>query len=131
MAEGNCGGAAGRDEGVRSPSYFQGNEIKRCEPVFAGLDCCDLEWKLHGSTIGNGVVEQSSDEQRLASRCARVSGHLLNDYGTGTVRYDQKLENSETGMEPRRLRAGCDLLCGRCGVGCCVGCCCGSDGDRG
>ena len=34
-------------------------------------------------------------------------------------------------MEPRRLCAGCDLLCGRCGAFCGVDCCCGSDGGRG
>ena len=28
---------------------------------------------------------------------------------------------------PRRLCAGCDLLCGRCGFGSSVNCCCGSD----
>ena len=37
----------------------------------------------------------------------------------------------ETGVETGRLCAGCDLLCGRCGVGRCVGCCCGGHGDRG
>ena len=34
-------------------------------------------------------------------------------------------------MELGRLCAGCDLLCGRCGVGCYVGCCCGGDGGGG
>ena len=90
MAERNCGGAVGRKEGSRSrgsSSGLQGDEITRCECVFDGLDCCSLEWKLHESTFGNGSVEQSPNEQRLASRGARISGHLPNDQGTGTARF--------------------------------------------
>ena len=134
MAERNCGGAVGRKECIRSrgsSSCLQGKETTRCESVFDGLDCCNLEWKLHEGTSGNGSVEQTPNEQRLASRGARISGHLHTDHGTGTARFDQHLDKSETGLETGRLRAVCDLLCGRCGVGCCVGCCCGSDGGRG
>ena len=61
MAERNCGGATGREEGLRPrgpSSCLQGNEIAKCEPVFDGLDCCNLEWKLHESTFGNGFVEK-------------------------------------------------------------------------
>ena len=50
---------------------------------------------------------------------------------TGAARSDTELDNTKTGVETGRLCAGCDLLCGRCGVGCCVSRCCGSDGDRG
>ena len=32
------------------------------------------------SALGDGLVEQSSDEQRTASRSARVSSHLHNDH---------------------------------------------------
>ena len=65
---------------------FQGNEITRCASVFDGLDCCNLEWKLHESTFGIGFVEQSPSEQKLASRGARISSHLHNDHGTGAGR---------------------------------------------
>ena len=102
MAEGSCSGAVGRKEGIGSrgsSSSPQGNEITRCEPVFDGLDCCDLEWKLHESTCGNGPVEQSPNEQRFASRSARIPSHLHNDHGTGTARFDQKPEISETDLE--------------------------------
>ena len=37
----------------------------------------------------DGLVEQSPNEQRLASRSARISGHH-NDHGTGTARFDQR-----------------------------------------
>ena len=90
MAERNCGGAVGRKEGSRSrgsSSGFQGDGVTRFECVFDGFDCCSLEWKLHESTFGNGSVEQSPNEQRLASRGARISGHLPNDPGTGTARF--------------------------------------------
>ena len=93
MAESNCGGTIGREEGVRSrgsSSGVQGNETTRCESVFDGFDCCDLEWKLHESTFGNSLVEQSSDEQRFASRAAAISGHLHNDHGIGVARLDEK-----------------------------------------
>ena len=130
MAEKNCGGTSGLEEGVRScgsSSGLQGNETTRCESVLDGIDCCNLEWKLHEGTFGNSLVEQSSNEQRGA----RISGHLHNDHGIGVARSDQKLDKPETGVETGRLCAGCDLLCGRCGAGCCVDCCFGSDGGRG
>ena len=73
-----------------SSNGLQGNEITRCEFVFDGVDCCNLEWKLHESTFGNGSVEQSLNEQWLASRGARISGHLHNDHGIGVARFDKK-----------------------------------------
>ena len=62
----NCGDTIGREEGVRprgSSSGLQGNETTRCKPVLDGTDRRDLEWKLQESTLGNDLVEQSSDEQ--------------------------------------------------------------------
>ena len=50
VAERNCGGTAGCEESIRPcgpSSGIQGNETARCELVFDGLDCGDLEWKLH------------------------------------------------------------------------------------
>ena len=76
MAKRNCGGAIGREESIRpcGPSCgLQGNEFARSELVFYGLDCGDLEWKLHEGALGNGDVEQSSDESRIASRSAGIS----------------------------------------------------------
>ena len=76
--ERNCGGAIGREEGIRSrgsSSCLQGNEITRCESVFGGLDGCNLEWKLHESTFVNGTVEQSTDESWTAPGRTGVSGH--------------------------------------------------------
>ena len=119
MAERNCGGTVGREEGVRPcgpSSGLQGNETARCELVFDGLDCGDLEWKLHEGALGNGDVEQSSDEPRIASRSA--------------ARLDKELDSTETGLEIGRLHAGCDLLCGRCGADCCFGVCCRNNGVR-
>ena len=69
MEERNCGGAIGHEEGIGSRgswSCLQGNEITMCESVFDGLDWCNLEWKLHESTFGNGFDEQSPNDQRLA-----------------------------------------------------------------
>ena len=133
MAKRNCGGAVGREEGVRpcGPSCgLQGNETARCELVFDGLDCGDLEWKLHEGALGNGDVEQSSDEPRTASRSAGIFSHLHNDQGIGASRLDEGLDFTETGLEIGRLYAGCDLLCGRCGVDCCIGVCCRNNGVR-
>ena len=39
---------------------------------------------MHESTVGNSLVERSSNEQRFASRGAGISGRLHNDHGTGT-----------------------------------------------
>ena len=110
---------------------FKAMKLQGVSLVFDGIDCCNLEWKLYESALGDGLVEQSSDEQRIASRSAGVSSHLHNDHGTGTARLDKELDNPETGLEAGRLCAGCDLLCGRCGAGCCIDVCCRSDGDRG
>ena len=126
VAERNCGGTIGREEGIRPcgpSSGRQGNEAARCESVLDGIDCCNLEWKLYESASGDSLDEQSPNEQRLASRSVSISSHH-NDHGTGAARLDQKLDSPETGLEIGRLCAGCDLLCGRFGVGCCVGCCC-------
>ena len=133
VAERNCGGTAGREESVRPcgpSSGLQGNETARCELVFDGLDCGDLEWKLHEGALGNGDVEQSSDEPRIASRSAGISSHLHDDHGIGAARLDKELDFTETGLETGRLYAGCDLLCGRCGVDCCIGVCCRNNGVR-
>ena len=77
MAERNCGGTIGR----KASSGLQGNETARCEHVPDGTDCCNLEWKLHESALGNGLVEQSADEQRAASRSAGISSHYHTDHG--------------------------------------------------
>ena len=122
VAERNCGGTAGREESVRPcgpSSGLQGNEFARFEFVLDGLDCGNLEWKLHEDMLGNGDVEQSSNESRFASRGAGISCHLHDDHGLGAERFDQELEFTETGLETGRLHAGCDLLCERCGVDCC------------
>ena len=55
VAERNCGGTAGREESVRPCG--PGNEIARCEFVLDGLDCGNLEWKLHEGMLGNGDVK--------------------------------------------------------------------------
>ena len=73
------------------------------ERAFDGTDCRDLEWKLHESTFGSSLVEQCSNEQRIASSGAGISGHLHNDHGIGVARFDQKLDSTETGMETGRL----------------------------
>ena len=133
MAERDCSGTAGREESVRPcgpSSGLQGNEIARCELVLDGLDCCNLVWKLHEGALGNGDVEQSSDEPRTASRSAGISSHLHDDHGIGAARFDKELDFTETGLEIGRLHAGCDLLCGRCGADCCFGVCCRNNGVR-
>ena len=133
VAERNCGGTVGREERVQScgpSSGLQGNETARCEFVFDGLDCGNLEWKLHEGMLGNGDVEQSSDEPRIASRSAGISSHRHNDHGNGAARLDEELDFTETGLEIGRLYGGCDLLCGRCGVDCCIGVCCRNNGVR-
>ena len=126
MAERNGGCTTGREEGVRSrgpSSNLQGNETTKREPVLDGTDCCDLEWKLYESALGYGTVEQNTDKPWIAPGRTRVSSHLHNDHGTGVARFVKKLDSLETGMETGRLRAGCDLLCGRCGVDCCIDVC--------
>ena len=133
MAKINCGRATGLEESVRPcgpPSGLQGNETARCELVFDGFDCGDLEWKLHEGALGNGDVEQSSDEPGTSSRSAGISSHLHNDHGIGAARLDKELDFKETGLEIGRCHAGCDLPCGRCGVDCCIGVCCRNNGVR-
>ena len=80
--------------------------------------------------LGNGDVEQSSDEPGTSSRGAGISSHLFNDHGIGAARLDEELDFKETGLETGRFHAGCDLLCGRCGVDCCIGVCCRNNGVR-
>ena len=123
----NCGGTAGREESIRPcgpSSGLQGNEAARCELVLDGFDCCNLEWKSHERAFGNGLVEQSSDEPRTRIGSAGVSGHLYNDHGIGAARPDKELDNTKTVLEAGRFCAGCDLLCGRRGVGRCIDICC-------
>ena len=130
MAVRNCGGAVGRAEGVRpcgTSSSFQGDETTKPEPVLDGLDCINLEWKLHESALGHGNVEQSTFEPWTAPERTGVSGHI---HGAGSERLDQELDSSKTGVEFGRLCAACDLLLRRCGLGSSVGYCCGSDGAR-
>ena len=96
MAKRNGGGAAGCEEGVRSrgtSNIVQSDETARCEPVLDGVDCSDLERKLHESTPGNGHVVQNSDEQEAAPRSARI-------YGPGASRLDKELGFKETCTEP-------------------------------
>ena len=134
MAKRNCGRATGREESVRPcgpSSGLQGNETARCELVFDGSDCGDLEWKLQEGALGNDDVEQSSDEPGTYSRSAGISSHLHNDHGIGAARLDKELDFKETGLETGRFHAGCDLLCGRCGADCCIGVCCRNNGVRG
>ena len=80
MAEISCGGEVGRKEGIRSrgsSSCLQGNEVTRCESVFDGLDCCNLEWgSCVEARLGTAVLSQSPNEQRLASGGAGIFGHL-------------------------------------------------------
>ena len=131
MAEINGGCAVGCEEGVPprgTSSCIQSNETTRSESVLDGFDCGDLERKLHEGTIGNSDVEQNSDEQRVASRCAGISGNFHDDHGIGAARLNMKLGFSETCVEPRRIHAVCNLLCRRCGAGGCVGCCGGNNG---
>ena len=134
VAERDCSGTTGREEGVRPcgpSSGLQGNEIARCELVLDVLDCGNLEWKLHEGMLGNSDIKQSPDEPRIASRSAGIPSHLHDDHGIGAAGLDKELDFTETGLEIGRLHAGCDLLCGRCGADCCVGVCCGNNGVRG
>ena len=87
-------------------------------------------WKLYEGMLGNGDVKQSSDESRIASRSAGISSHLHDDHGIGAARFDKELDFTETGLETGRLHAGCDVLCGRCGVDCCFGVRCRNNGVR-
>ena len=134
VAERDCSGTTGREEGVRPcgpSSGLQGNEIARSELVLDGIDCGNLEWKLHEGMLGNSDIKQSSDEPRIASGSAGIPSHLHDDHGIGAARLDKELDFTETGLEIGRLHAGCDLLCGRCGADCCVGVCCRNNGVRG
>ena len=73
-------------------SGLQGHETARCESVFDGLDCGNLEGKLHEGMLENGDVEQSSDEPRIASRSAGIFSHLHDDHGIGAARFDKELD---------------------------------------
>ena len=69
IAERSCGGATGREEGVRpcgTSSSFQGDETAKPEPVLDGSDCSNLKWKLQDGALGHGTVEQSTDESWTA-----------------------------------------------------------------
>ena len=75
----------------KSFSCLQGNETARCEFVVDGFDCGNLEWKQREGALGNGVVEQSSDEPGTSSRSAGISSHLHKDHGIGAARLDKEL----------------------------------------
>ena len=50
----DAGLAAGREKGVRSrgsSNCLKGKKTTEREPVLDGTDCCNLEWKLHESTL--------------------------------------------------------------------------------
>ena len=64
------------------------------EPFLNGLDCSDLEWKLHDGALVHGVLEQSADESWLASSRTRVSGHLHNYRGSGVEGFGQEVDSS-------------------------------------
>ena len=63
VAERNCGGAGGREEGVRSrgsSSGLQGNEITKREPVLDGTDSRDPGWKeARLGTVSSSKVRMS------------------------------------------------------------------------
>ena len=67
---------------------------------------------------------------RIAPRSAGIPSHLHDDHGIGAARLDKELDFTETGLESGRPHAGCDLLCGRCGVDCCFDVCCRNNGVR-
>ena len=102
-------------------SSFQGDEIVKLVPFLDCFDCSDLEWKLLGGALGNGVLEQSADESWTVSRRTVDSDH--NDHGTGVQGFGQEVEISKIGMDSGPLCAGRDLLRRRCGCGSSVGCC--------
>ena len=133
MAERECGGAAGREEGVRpcgTSSSFQGHETTKPDPVLDRFDSSNQEWTRHESALGHGTVEHSTDESWTAPRRTEVSCHTHCDHGAGSERLDQELERSKSSMEFGRLCAGCNLLRRRCGFGSSVCCCCGGEGGR-
>ena len=66
---------------IKHRAAFKAMKLQGCEHVPDGTDCCNLEWKLHESALGNGLVEQSADEQRAASRSAGISSHYHTDHG--------------------------------------------------
>ena len=108
VAKRNCGCATGREKSVRPcgpSSGLHGNETARCEFVFDGFDCGDLEWKLHEGALEKGVVEQSSDEPGTSSRSAGISSHLHNDHGIGAARLDDELDYTENDLETGRFCA--------------------------
>ena len=86
---------------------------------------------MYEGVLGNGDVDTKSQMSRgLASRSAGFSSHLHNDHGIGAARFDKELDYTEIGLETGRFCAGCDLLCGRCGVNCCIDVCCRNNGVR-
>ena len=78
---------------------FKAIRAAKREHFLDGFECGDLEWKLHEGVFGDGFVEQSSDEQRTASRSAGVSSHLHRGHGTGAEGFGQELESSKSGVE--------------------------------
>ena len=50
---------------------FKAMKLQGVSFFLDGLDCGNLEWKLHEGMLGNGDVEQSSDESRIASTSRR------------------------------------------------------------
>ena len=80
--------------------------------------------ELYESALGDGLVEQSSDEPRTSPGSAAVSCHFHNDHGIGVARPDKELDNTKTGLRAGRLCAGCDLPRGRRGAGRCIDVCC-------
>ena len=101
MAERNRGCTTGRERGVRSRGSSSG---------------------LQGNeTTSRGLPQGAPESPVIFTMTMEM---VLRDLITSWIA-------RKTGMETGRLSIGCDLLCGRCGAGCCVGGCCGSDGGRG
>ena len=99
-----------------SSSGLQSSETARCEFVLDGMIAALWNGSLHESVLVN-------EKQRGTSPESPVSFTMIIE--------KVQFGSHENCVEAERHCIDCDLLCGRCGVGCCVSCCCGSGGDKG
>ena len=111
---------------------FKAMKLQDVSPFSMALDCCNLEWKLHESMLWEQISSSKvQNEQRSCLKRAPESPVIFTMIMELVLRdLIKSWITQETGLETGRLCAGCDLLCGRCGVDCCFGVCCRNNGVR-
>ena len=68
---------------------FKATKLQGVSLFSDGIDCCNLEWKLYESALGDGLVEQSQMSRGLLQGAPESPVIFHKDHGTGTARLDK------------------------------------------